>query len=404
MNKEKKMRLLIIQYAGDYREAVQRFSEGKEETYYAQKYSVNAVADIANKIEEAAVLCCMTEEPYNEILSNGVRAIGAGFKDRVDVKRLLELIEQFKPTHLIVRTAFRQIFQWAIKNNVPTIAMFAESISSGSGLRDKWRNYWLAKYLNHKQIKWVGSYGFGASKALEKVGVKPEKIVPWNFIVTENPADFETKTLFNQDKDWTLFYIGSMIESKGVGDILDALAHLRANNFPVRLKIAGQDKTGVYHNKTKELQIEEFVEFMGLVPNSSVISLMRDADVVLVPSHHEYPEGFPLAITHALCARTPVIASDHPMFINHLKSEINAMIFPAGNAIALSSCVEKILTNPALYHRLSEASYETWKQLQMPVKWADMINRWLDNSPENQQWLVEHCLSSGLYNSYQPAV
>lgn len=184
------MRLLIIQYAGDYREAVQRFSEGKEETYYAQKYSVDAVADIAKKIEEATVLCCLTEEPYDELLLNGVRAIGAGFKDRVDVKRLIELIEQVKPTHLIIRTAFRQIFRWAIKNNVPTIAMFAESIYPGGGLRDRWRTYWLARYLNHQQIKWVGSYGIGASKALEKLGVKPEKIVPWNFIVTESPADF----------------------------------------------------------------------------------------------------------------------------------------------------------------------------------------------------------------------
>jgi hypothetical protein len=29
------MRLLIVQYAGDYREAFERFAEGKEETYYA---------------------------------------------------------------------------------------------------------------------------------------------------------------------------------------------------------------------------------------------------------------------------------------------------------------------------------------------------------------------------------
>ncbi len=34
------MRLLMVQYAGDYREAVERFAEGKGETYYAHKYSV----------------------------------------------------------------------------------------------------------------------------------------------------------------------------------------------------------------------------------------------------------------------------------------------------------------------------------------------------------------------------
>ena len=54
------IRLLIIQYAGDYREVVRRFSAGEDETYYAQKYSVDAVAKIASKVDgfchpEAAV-------------------------------------------------------------------------------------------------------------------------------------------------------------------------------------------------------------------------------------------------------------------------------------------------------------------------------------------------------------
>lgn len=397
------MRLLIVQYAGDYREAVQRFSEGKEETYYAQKYSVDAVADIAKRIEEATVICCLTAESYNEVLQNGVRAIGAGFQDKVDTQQLIKLIAEQKPTHLIVRTPLRPVFRWAIQNNVQTLAMFAESIKT-TGLRNKWRNYWLSHLLNHKQVKWVGSYGIDASKSLQVIGVKPEKIIPWNFISTETPASVEPKTLHQNVQDWNLFYVGSMIEEKGVGDILEAVAQLRANNFPVKLKLAGADKTGTFHNKAKELQIEEFVEFLGLIPNKVVVPLMREADLVLVPTRHDYPEGFPLAITHALCARTPIIASDHPMFINHLKTGVNAMIFPAGNSTALSASIRQILSDAELYHKLSCCSYDTWQRLQMPVKWADMIRCWVDNSPENQTWLFKHRLSSEIYNSYQPAV
>jgi glycosyltransferase involved in cell wall biosynthesis len=125
---------------------------------------------------------------------------------------------------------------------------------------------------------------------------------------------------------------------------------------------------------------------------------MRDADVVIIPSHHEYPEGCPMTIYEALCSRTPIIASDHPMFQNKLKDGTNALIFPAANAVALANCMEKLLANPELYERLSIDSYNAWKKLQIPVKWADMINRWLDNSPENRQWLFEHRISSGRYN------
>ncbi len=392
------MRLLFVQYAGDYREAFQRFAKGGEETYYAQKYSVDAVAEVTKKIEEVAVLCCMTKEPYNEVLQNGVRAIGAGFDNKVKIKELIKLIEEQNPTHLIVRTAIREVFRWAIRKKIPTITTFAESVST-KGLRSQLRNYLLADLLNHNQVEWVGTYGINSALLFQAIGVKPDKIIPWDFIVTETPDHFSQKILPRNRKCWQLFYIGSLIESKGVGDILEALAQLRAKNFPVRLKIAGRDENEVFHKKAKQLQIEDFVDFLGLVPNKSVVPLMREADIVLVPSWHEYPEGFPLAITHALCARTPIIASDHPRFLDNLEHGISAIIFPAGDTVALAKCIEQLLSNSELYQIMSEGSYDTWKQLQIPVKWHELINRWIDESPENKQWLFEHRLSSGCYNS-----
>lgn len=390
------MRLLFVQYAGDYREAFQRFAAGGGETYYAQKYSVDAVADIAKQIEEVTVLCCMTKEPYNEVLENGVRAIGAGFDKDLQINTLLKLIEEQKPTHLIVRTAKREIFRWAVSKKVRTMALFAESISQ-RGLRSKLRNYLLADLLNNKQVEWVAAYGLNSAVLFQQIGVKADKIIPWDFIVTETPDSSPPKSIQKHQKNWQLFYIGSMIEAKGVGDVLEALAKLRAKNFPVSLKIAGRDENEYFLNKARQLQIEDCVDFLGLVPNNTVLPLMKEADVVLVPSRHEYPEGFPLAITHSLCARTPIIASDHPMFLDNLKDGLSAMIFPAGNAGALSECIEKLLSNPELYWSLSFESKEAWERLQIPVKWAELINRWIDDSPENNQWLFEHRLSSGQY-------
>ncbi|HEY9859541.1 MAG TPA: glycosyltransferase [Candidatus Obscuribacterales bacterium] len=391
------MRLLFVQYAGDYREAFQRFAAGGGETYYAQKYSVDAVTDIAKQVEEVTVLCCMTKEPYNEVLENGVRAIGAGFDKDIQINTLLKLIEEQKPTHLIVRTAKREIFRWAVSKKVRTMALFAESISQ-RGLRSKLRNYLLADLLNNKQVEWVAAYGLNSAVLFQQIGVKADKIIPWDFIVTETPDSSPPKSLQRYQKDWQLFYIGSMIEAKGVGDVLEALAKLRAKNFPVSLKIAGRDENEYFLNKARQLKIEDCVDFLGLVPNNTVLPLMKEADVVLVPSRHEYPEGFPLAITHSLCARTPIIASDHPMFLDNLKDGLSAMIFPAGNAGALSECIEKLLSNPELYWSLSVESKEAWERLQIPVKWAELINRWIDDSPENKQWLFEHRLSSGQYN------
>jgi glycosyltransferase involved in cell wall biosynthesis len=391
------MRLLFVQYAGDYRETVHRLAVGGCETYYAQKYSVDSVAEMGKKIEEVAVLCCMTAEPYNEVLSNGVRAIGAGFNGKIQGKKLINLIEDYNPTHLVVRTASREVFRWAIKNKVKTIATLAESVST-KGLRSKLRSSLLAYLLNNEQIEWVGAYGVNSSRLYQQIGVKADKVIPWDFIANDTPASFSPKSLPANGKTWNLLYIGAMVEAKGVGDVLDALAHLRAKNFPVRLRIAGRDENEYFLNKARHLQIEDSVEFLGLVPNNTVLPLMRQSDLVLVPSRHEYPEGFPLVITHALCARTPIIASDHPMFLDNLKDGFSSIIFPAGDAVVLSESIEKLLSNPALYSSLSVNSYETWEGLQIPVKWAEMINRWLDDSLESREWLFGHRLSSGRYD------
>lgn len=392
------MRLLIVQYAGDYRETLQRLSQGGQETYYAQKYSVDAVAEMGKRLEKVAVICCLTTESYNEVLANGVYAIGAGFERDIKIKKLIKLIEEQNPTHLIVRTPIREVFHWGINNEIKILATFAESISS-KGLNRKLQGYRLANLLNNKQVEWVGNYGINACLSVKKIGVKLDKIIPWDFPATESPDSFSPKKLPETRNDLQLFYVGSLSESKGVGDILKSLALLRAKSLPIRLKIAGSDKNDFFHNQARQLQIEEHVEFLGLVPNNTVLSLMREADIVLVPSRHEYPEGFPLAISHAFCSRTPLIASDHPMFQINLKHGVNAMIFPAGNPVALSACIEKLLSDSELYLNLSIASNDAWKRLQMPVKWADLINRWLDNSPESQRWLSEHTLSSGRYNS-----
>ncbi|MBE9187561.1 glycosyltransferase family 4 protein [Microcoleus sp. LEGE 07076] len=392
------MRLVIVQYAGDYAETFKRLAGGDSENYYAQKYSVDAVTEMAKRGESVTVICCITPKFEDRVLENGVRAIGCGFNNKIDTKKLIELIAQQNPTHLVMRTTIPDVFKWAIKNKIRTIAVFAESIATTSW-RNKIRNYFLANLLNNKQIEWVGTYGITSSLLFKEIGVKHDKIIPWDFLLETNSGSFSPKELpADVKKSLKLFYAGLLVKSKGVGDILEAVAKLRKQDISVHLKMAGKGEEEFFDRRVEELQIKECVEFLGMVPTPTLEPLMRESDVVLVTSRHEYPEGFPLTIQHALRARTPIVASDHPMFKTHLKHSLNAMIFEAGNSLALAKCLEKLISDSALYHNLSVASHSTWDELRLPVKWAELIDRWLDDSPESKQWLFEKRLASEYYN------
>ncbi len=391
-------RLLLVQYMGDYRETVRSFGMGGDETYYAQRYSVDAVAELGKMFDEVATLCCMTHEPYDEIVENGVRAIGAGFSTKINTKELIRIIERYDPTHLIIRTPIREIIHWAIRKNVKIMATLADSFDSKS-LKNKIKNYQLVKLLNNQKVDWVGNHGINASLELTKIGVKAEKVIPWDWPHSVTPELFLEKIIPDGKSVWEAIYVGSIMESKGIGDILRAISILKSKGFCIKLKVVGKGDVETYIKLTYDLKIEECVEFLGFLSNKEVIPVMRESDIVLVPSRHDYPEGFPMTIYEALCSRTPIIASDHPMFRGKLIHQTNSLIFAAGNSVDLASCIERLVSSPELYRKLSSASSDAWNSLQIPVKWADFIDSWLFETPKARRWLMDHCLASGRYQS-----
>lgn len=390
-------RLLIVQYAGDYREAFRRLTAGGEENYYAQRYSVNAVADLAQQMEEVATLCCQTEHPYNELLTPNVRAIGAGLQQQTDWTRVQELMTQYAPSHLVLRCPIRPLLQWAITHQVPTLALFADSFAT-QGWRNRLRNYRLVKLLNHPQIEWIGNHGLTASELLQTIGINPEKIIPWDWPAVVTPEEFLSKTIPQQaSRPWQVLYVGSVIADKGVGTCIDAIAHLDTQNFPITLSIAGTGNIQQFRNYTQQLGLSTNVNFLGLLSHNQVLHHMQASDLILIPSHHCYPEGLPMTIYEALSTHTPIIASDHPMFRKYLKHQDNAMIVPAEDAASLANAIQTTLSDPDLYQTLSLSTTETWHKIQVPVKFATLLNHWLSSTQANTEWLIKHRLASNIY-------
>jgi len=142
--------------------------------------------------------------------------------------------------------------------------------------------------------------------------------------------------------------------------------------------------------------VADCVHFEGLQPNSRVIEAMRSSDLVVVPSHHLYPEGLPCVFYEAFATRTPVICSNHPMFRGIVSAEA-AVLVPEKRPEAYADAIEKVLDDPGLYGRMSVATKDAWHQFQCPVHWDEMIDHWLGATPEDDRWLAEYSLASGRY-------
>jgi glycosyltransferase involved in cell wall biosynthesis len=393
-------RLLVIWYSADYRQVYRRFIAGEPETYHGHNYCLEALLDLSQQMEEVGMLCCKSSEAYNEQVAPGFRVIATGFDPYAKTSALLKLIADFKPTHLVLCAPIKPILQWANQHQVKTIALLADSFLNNHW-RKRIRHFSLTQQLNHPNVEWVGNHGINACKSLSDIGVQAQKVIPWDWPHPISPREYNAKrlpSLQSIHKPWHLIYIGAVALEKGVGDAIEAIAILRRWHPHVVLTIVGQGDIAYFQRLAHQLGISANVNFLGKIANQDVLKLMRQADAVLVPSWHEYPEGFPLTIYESLCVRTPIVASDHPMFRGILQNRQSAMIFPAKQPLAFSQQIEALMQDSHLYADLSMHAYSTWQQLQLPVHWAELIQRWLRPCPENQSWLSTYCLTSDHYD------
>jgi glycosyltransferase involved in cell wall biosynthesis len=390
------MRLTIVQYAGDYREAFERFASGGKATYQAQRYSVDFVGSLAQRLEQVAVICAVCDSPYDVVLPNKVRAIGAGLTPGFHPQELVPLLTRTAPDRLCLTTPMLPLLRWARRNRVRTMTAMADSFREG-GLRSWLRHKLLARELNGKTVEWVGNHGIGACLSLLDIGVQADKIIPWDWPPSHRPSDYAPRRRDHSDL-LRLAYVGSVEEAKGVGDLLRALQQLKSEGSAVFLTIIGRDRDGNMTALASRLGLDSNVRFAGVVPNEDVPAAMREADVVVIPSRHDYPEGLPLTIYEALAARTPIVASDHPMFHGALAHEESALVFPAGDADALASAIQRIGTDEALYEELSTNSEAAWQALQLPVTWGELLSKWLSDADADRDWLRAYRLNSGLYD------
>lgn len=389
--------VVFIQY-GDYRESAMSFLLGGEETYNAQRYSVDIVEGLPRICDSVVVIGLNSEPGYKETLPSGVVAYGIKLWKGDGKRDLIEILELISPTHIVLRTPYLPVIRWAIKNNVDLFPILADSFGL-NGIKAVYKNWQLKRALNHASIRFVANHNVASSKNLVAIGVDSNKIVPWDWPSLFSPSDFLVKKSLMTEGCVKLLYVGNLSFSKGISDCIEAVKYL--NDIQVRVELdvvgSGQDLPKLL-DMVERLSLHDSVRFVGKVPHKEVINIMREHDIVIVPSRASYPEGLPMVIYEALCSRTPLILSTHPMFCSRFENNVDAAFFEAGNPVSLGNSIKDLVLDKARYSELSSNSGVAWERIQCPVMWGDMLMRWLDGSQESSDWLSSYTVGHYSYS------
>jgi glycosyltransferase involved in cell wall biosynthesis len=391
--KQQGRRIVFVQF-GDYREAVRRLGAGGAENYYAQAYSVQAVADIARRGTHVTVVCCTADyapgDAGNGVWTAGVNLYPSGQRARHKALRLL--LEHLAPTDLILCSPLWREMAWALRRGIAVLPLFADSFRA-DGWRSRLRAALLAWLLNRRSVLVVSNHHVASCEDLVRIGVSPGKVVPFDWPPVMGPS---TGVLRRAPPGGRLhlLYVGQLSHDKGVGDLLRAMR--LTSNVSLTLIGTGPDEAAL-RTWAHQAGLGGRVRFAGALSHAQVVQAMRTHDAAVVASRHGCPEGLPMTIYEAMCADLPIIASDHPMFARRLVSGRNALVFDAGDAVALSACIRQLAASSELYERLARASRTSAAAYLCPLKWQQLIEDWLQRSPSSMQRLYGFSLDRHAY-------
>ncbi|HHW30821.1 MAG TPA: glycosyltransferase family 4 protein [Clostridiaceae bacterium] len=154
--------------------------------------------------------------------------------------------------------------------------------------------------------------------------------------------DFRRK--FAQDNEKIIFFVGRLVNEKGVQILVESMPKIIKNYWDVKFVIAGKGPQLDYlRQRVGELQVADKVYFTGYVSEEELKKLYKCADIAVFPSLYE---PFGIVALEGMLAEVPVVVSDTGGLGEIVQHGIDGMTAYVGNSNSLADCILELLFNP----------------------------------------------------------
>jgi glycosyltransferase involved in cell wall biosynthesis len=173
-----------------------------------------------------------------------------------------------------------------------------------------------------------------------------------------------------------ILFLGRIHAGKGLEVLLPALALMKRTDAV--LVVAGPDAEG-YRAQVEPLagNAQGRIIFTGMVAGEQKLAVLRDADVLALPSFHE---NFGLSVIEALAVGTPVVVSDqvylHPELTRAGVGGVVPLEAGPRGAAALARELDRWLDDPEL-RREAGAKGAAWAAERFD--WSVIARRWVEH-------------------------
>lgn len=292
-------------------------------------------------IRNVHVICCGEDRGYVQKGSFTSRL--KFMKDAIDKHKILEDID------LVIGYNFI---------TYPVAYKLAEKLNSKVALRyhDVWIGEWtknmgisglfgeiLERYIFKKDIDLYVAVSDFTRNNLNKYVDNTKTITVHNIV------DFPKVESEKYDKP-TISCVARLVEYKRVNDLINAVALIKDEIPEIQCKIIGTGpEEENLKNLTKQLELEDNIEFLGFVEeHDDVMKVVNSSDVFCLPS---IVEGFGIVIIEAQSLETPFVAARIPPVVES-SGQKGGLFFEPKNYKELAKQILTILNDKELYKKL----------------------------------------------------
>ena len=188
---------------------------------------------------------------------------------------------------------------------------------------------------------------------------KPEIEVIYNGFTP--PVIIMEKIERNSRDEVILLFVATLIERKGCRYLLEAFSKIQKSYPETRLiVVGGGNLLNSLKSLSVELSIQDKITFTGQVDNETVLKLMSNCDIFVLPS---WDEAFGVVYLEALSYQKAIIACQNEGISEILDDNVHGLFVKARDSSSIYDKLSILISDPDLRKKLGRNGYEKIKEL-----------------------------------------
>jgi glycosyltransferase involved in cell wall biosynthesis len=195
-----------------------------------------------------------------------------------------------------------------------------------------------------------------------RLGAQSQNTYPYGYF-RSHASPLANSTMCNDDDQdrIEIVFVGQVVHRKGIDLLLDAIKPLFGEHPTLYLIIIGMgDSLEGIQRQVESLGLMERISFEGVLPSDQVLSRLRNADLLVLPSRWD---GWGIVINEAFAVGIPVVVSNRCGASELVRDGINGYVFHSEDVMNLRSCLQRFLRNKEDWAGLRTASARTGERI-----------------------------------------